>query len=83
MLNVYLDQADHLGTKNRAIMMMAGVTIEYLAIPYIMGGDWNLTPNELADTEWLDTIDGHIAAPTEPTCKRNRKSSGRTAVLTR
>lgn len=69
VLNSYLDQQDQLSTKNRAILMMAGVTIECLGIPFVIGADWNFTPKQIAETEWIDTINGKIVVPETPTCR--------------
>ena len=77
VLNVYLDQTDQLGVKNRAILMMAGVTIECLGIPYVMGGDWNLTPQQIIATEWINTIDGQVIAPEDPTCRPTPSHTGK------
>ena len=37
-----------------------------------------MTPETLAGIGWLDTVDGYIVAPSEPTCKKNSGSEGTT-----
>lgn len=36
--------------------------------PWILGGDWQCTPDELRITGWLKTVKGVIYAPEAPTC---------------
>ena len=36
--------------------------------PWILGGDWQCTPDELRSTGWLNIVKGVIDAPTAPTC---------------
>ena len=36
--------------------------------PWIIGADWNCTPEELMATGWLKLVGGTIAAPKAPTC---------------
>ena len=43
-------------------------TILGLVGPWIIGGDWNCTPQDLAATGWLQKVGGTIHAPTAPTC---------------
>jgi hypothetical protein len=41
-------------------------TILGLVGPWIIGGDWNCTPQDLAATGWLQKVGGTIHAPTAP-----------------
>ena len=36
--------------------------------PWILGGDWQCTPDELRSTGWLRIVKGVIYAPEAPTC---------------
>jgi len=36
--------------------------------PWILGGDWQCTPDELREAGWLKIVKGVIYAPTAPTC---------------
>ena len=42
--------------------------IATLSGPWIIGGDWQCTPDELRSTGWLKIVKGVIYAPTAPTC---------------
>ena len=43
-------------------------TLNGLVGPWILGGDWNCTPQELADTGWLQKVGGTVHAPDTATC---------------
>ena len=43
-------------------------TISGLVGPWILGGDWNCTTEDLAATGWLRKVVGVIHAPIAPTC---------------
>ena len=43
-------------------------TISGLVGPWMIGGDWNCTPEELTATGWLQKVGGVIHAPSSPTC---------------
>ena len=43
-------------------------TLSGLVGPWILGGDWNCTPEDLAATGWLRKVGGVIHAPAAPTC---------------
>jgi len=42
-------------------------TISGLVGPWMIGGDWNCTPEELTATGWLQKVGGVIHAPSSPT----------------
>ena len=46
-------------------------TFSELVGPWMLGGDWNCTPAELAATGWLQKVGGVIHAPSAPTCNGN------------
>ncbi len=46
-------------------------TLSGLVGPWILGGDWNCTPADLAATGWLQKVGGVIHAPSAPTCNGN------------
>ena len=60
----------------RAILLMMGLVIE-ATVPFIIGGDMNMTPQDLADTGWVDSIRGRIIAPNKPTCRPTPSHEGR------
>ena len=50
------------------ILQEAAVAIKQLRGPWVLGGDWHLTPNALCATNWLSLVGGVVVAPTAPTC---------------
>ena len=77
ILDVYMDQHDGTGLKNRAIMMMIGILTETMGIPFVVAGDMNMTPQKMADTGWVDSIMGKIVATEEATCRPTAAHTGR------
>ena len=65
--SIYLDGNSKTGAKNRAILMLIGLIVAHNQLPFIITGDWNLTPEELASMGWLHTIGGYIIATDDPT----------------
>ena len=47
--------------------MMAAV-LDTIQGPWLIGGDWNCTPDELRKTGWLRLVKGVVCAPKAPTC---------------
>ena len=47
----------------RAILLALGMLILANNLPYLLMQDWNNSPEELANTGWLHTIDGYVIAP--------------------
>ena len=43
-------------------------TLNTLTGPWIVGGDWNCTPEDLRATGWLKKVSGVIVAPIGSTC---------------
>ena len=43
-------------------------TLSGLVGTWILGGDWNCTPQDLAATGWLKKVGGVLHAPSAPTC---------------
>ena len=46
---------------------LAGM-LKRISGPWIIGGDWNCTPEELTATGWLKLVGGKIHRPEMPTC---------------
>ena len=43
-------------------------TLDNITGPWVIGGDWNCEPDDLALTGWLERVGGVVRAPTSPTC---------------
>ena len=71
LLSVYLWDVEGLTDRNRAILHRAGNLIVKHGGSWILGGDFNNTPQDLAYymRDWLIKIGGSICAPGNITCK--------------
>lgn len=78
LLSIYLWDGEGLTTRNRAILHAAGDVIKRNGGPWILGGDFNTTPQDLklAMHDWLKTVGGDVCAPGNFTCKN--RFGGRT-----
>ena len=56
---------------NVAILEQLTIHLSTLRGPWIIAGDWNLSPDVLQASGWLDTVGGSIVAPSDPTCFDN------------
>ena len=54
--------------KNRAILEKIAFILQNVAGSWVLGGDWNCTPDELRATGWLSLIGAEVQAPKDPTC---------------
>ena len=67
--SVYLHDSVGVHAKcNLDLLQEVAAELALLAGGWIIGGDWNCTPEELVATGWLELIDGVIHAPRMPTC---------------
>ena len=62
------DRTVDIGVKNRAILFVVGAIIAQMSMPYVLMGDWNMEPDQLAQTGFLDQVGGYVVSPNEPTC---------------
>eukprot|EP00959_Pyramimonas_sp_CCMP1952_P187980 3930517-Pyramimonas_sp.AAC.1 len=46
-------------------------------MPYIINGDFQMTPDQLNGSGWVEAIDGAIVAPSVATCSNSAQSKGR------
>jgi hypothetical protein len=67
--SVYLyDTVGPTDQRNREILEKIAFTLLNVAGSWVIGGDWNCTPDELRATGWLSLIGAEIQAPKDPTC---------------
>ena len=57
-------------SRNQSILQEAANQIRSWQGPWILGGDFNCSPEELTATGWLNLVDGVIHATKEATCLR-------------
>ena len=68
MYSSYLVCGEELGPKNRAILEVLGKHIDRHRYEWAAGGDYNLTPEKLALSEFCKKARAVIRATKEPTC---------------
>ena len=74
LLSVYLWHTEGLTERNWRILHAAGECVAQFGGPWIIGGDFNMTPAELQGAqEWLKKIGGEIRAPEAPTCTNGNR----------
>ncbi len=66
--SVYLRAAEGASDANLDILQDIAIDLSSLNGPWVLGGDWNLAPEELAASGWLALVDGAVIAPATPTC---------------
>jgi len=66
--SVYLKDGVGLDDTNLELLQEIAGALKQLQGPWVLGGDWNVTPQILAQSKWLDMIGGMIVAPDAPTC---------------
>ena len=77
VLSVYLWHTEGLTDRNMDLLNAVGEAVARFGGPWVLGGDMNLTPEDLACApDWLRRIGGVIQSPGEITCKS--ASGGRT-----
>ena len=78
VISIYLWHSEGLSDRNRTILDAAAEAIRRFGGPWLMAGDFNMTPQDLRDgmEAWLDKLGGKVIAPPEPTCRS--KLGGRT-----
>ncbi len=57
-----------LSEENLQLLQEVAEDLGSLTGPWVVGGDWNLTPQQLAASGWLGLVGGVVCAPAKPTC---------------
>ena len=70
-LSVYLRDSEGLSDKNQHLLEQAAVALRIIDGPWVAAGDWNISPQTLASSGWLDMVGGVIFATELPTCNEN------------
>ena len=66
--SVWLRDSEGLTEANMYILKEIAAVVQQLRGPWILAGDWNLTPEILASSNFLKMIGGTVVAPDCPTC---------------
>ena len=53
------------------ILEVAIIALRCLRGPWVAGGDWNISPELLRSSRWLEIVDGVLFSPGLATCGNN------------
>ena len=68
ILPVYLWHSEGLTARNLDLLQTLAQVISRLRGPWLLAGDFNITPQELSASGWLHLVRGLVHAPQAPTC---------------
>ena len=77
---VYMHDSVGLAPLNWQLLCKLGSLVRLFGMPYILAGDWNLSPEELSGSGWVQALSGHILAPTFHTCVPSITPMGRSGM---
>jgi len=69
--SVYLKDSSGLSDENLLVLQEIAVALKQTKGIWILGGDWNITPEVLLSSGWLQIVKGIIVAPSAPTCHQS------------
>ena len=69
--SVYLRTSEGLTAANMAILEELAVALKVVKGPWVVGGDWNISPEVLAASRWPEMVGGKIFAGSHPTCNNS------------
>ena len=69
--SIYLKDSEGASETNLNLLQEVAIFLSCLRGPWIVGGDWNMSPAVLASTQFLSMVRGVIVAPTAPTCNNS------------
>ena len=69
--SVWLRDTEGMTDENMAILQAVSQALTKLKGPWILGGDWNMPPEELMKSGWVDSIEGVIVATKSNTCNNS------------
>ena len=68
--SVYLHCGEGLTSRNVLLLEHVAAIIKTLRGPWVLAGDFNVTPETLKDAGYLDMINAQVVAPSDPTCNK-------------
>jgi ribonuclease HI len=69
LLSVYLWHSEGMTARNVELLEAAGAAIAQYGGPWVLAGDFNMTPEQLSEHDWLRSVGGIVKAPDDTTCK--------------
>ena len=70
-MSIYLRCSEGLSEANQFILEEAKAILLTVIGPWIIAADWNISPEILAESGWLQLVGGVIFATTLPTCNES------------
>ena len=67
--SVYLHTCEGMTGRKRALLLELSRLVKAVRGPWVVMGDWNLTPDALEAVGWAEEVEGKIVCPLVPTCK--------------
>eukprot|EP00959_Pyramimonas_sp_CCMP1952_P193351 4043437-Pyramimonas_sp.AAC.1 len=58
-----------LGPEGSQLLARLGELLHGWRLPYVLGGDWNCTPQALRECGWESRLRATICSPSLPTCR--------------
>ena len=70
-MSVYLCCSEGLSRRNLDLLQSLAQVIDSLHGPWIVAADFNMSPEVLRSSGWLNLVHGRVVAPSAPTCGCN------------
>ena len=58
--SVWLKHVEGLTEDNMAILQVISTALTKLKGPWVLGGDWNVSPDTLVNSGWVESVGGMI-----------------------
>ena len=68
LASLYLHTGCEDNAENMRELFVVGSVLRALSLPFVVGADWQMTPETLHESGWPATVGGHIARAFRPTC---------------
>ena len=68
MFSVYLHTAQGMSEHNKELLRQVARVVRLVRGPWVIGVDWNMAPEVLAESGWINEVEGRIIATKAPTC---------------
>ena len=73
-VSVYLEDGVGLSDSNWEVLLKVGELLARYGLPFVIGGDFNLDAQLLADSGWLRRLKAKVQRPREGTCRGSKGS---------
>ena len=77
-VSIYLKDGVGMDEENWKTLRAVGCVVALLGVPYVVAGDFNMSPVDLANSGWPNRIHGEVIAPADATCRTQPHLNGST-----